>query len=345
MNPYESLPDTAFWRTAVASRPPLEVGPLWQPKWPIDRDTRIAAFGSCFARHFGRAVRTRGFTFVDAEPAPATLPEADRRRIGYDLFSARIGNIYTPRQLLQWLQWASGARPVPDHFWTRDGRTHDPIRPGVEPDGFASRAEAEASRRTTIDSLAQALAEADLLLFTLGLTEAWRDRASGLEYPIAPGVFADSFDPARDAFHEHRLTEVLDDLTAVLDLLLRIRPGMRILLTIAPGPMIATASGRHVLVATSGCKAILRAAAGEMARRPECDYFPSYEMATSPPYRAMFFAPNLRDISAFGVGVVMDVFFGALGLDAESAPGTGPQPATQDPECDEAELEAFASVP
>ncbi|GGF79834.1 hypothetical protein GCM10007301_44920 [Azorhizobium oxalatiphilum] len=344
MNPYEALPGEAFWRTAVTSRAPLEIGPLWQPKWPIGPETRIAAFGSCFARHFGRVLRARGFSFVDAEPAPTPLPEAERRRLGYDLFSARTGNIYTPRQLLQWLRWASGAAPVPDTFWSRDGRTHDPFRPGIEPDGFASRAEAEASRRTALASLAQALGETDLFVFTLGLNEAWRDKASGLEYPVAPGVCADAFDPARHAFHEHTLGDVLADVSAALDLLAHIRPGVKVLLTVAPGPLIATASGRHVLVATGGCKAILRAAAGEMARRPDCDYFPSFELITSPPFRAMFFAPNLRDVSAFGVEVVMNTFFGALGS-AAAAPQAPAAPGPADPECDEAAVEQFAPAP
>lgn len=345
MNPYENLPQDAFWRTAVANRPAFEIGPIWKPKWPIGQQTRIAAFGSCFARHFGPELRARGFAFVDGEPAPRPLPDAERRHFGYGLFSARTGNIYTPRQLLQWLRWANGTIPAPLEFWEREGRIHDPFRPGIEPNGFGSREEALLSRATTIASLRHVLEQTELFVLTLGLNEAWRDRQSGLEYPVAPGTLAGSFDPARHVFHQHALTDILEDLGACLDLLAGIRPDVKILLTVAPGPLIATASGQHVLVATTGCKAMLRAAAAELARRSSCDYFPSYEIIASPPYRAMFYAPNLRGVSRDGVRFVMKAFFEALDLEVlpNCAPGsTGDD--VPDPDCDEAAPEAFAPI-
>ena len=35
----------------------------------------------------------------------------------------------------------------------------------------------------------------DVFIFTLGLTEAWRERESGSVLPVAPGVVAGEYDP------------------------------------------------------------------------------------------------------------------------------------------------------
>ena len=56
-NPYESLSPAAFWRTAVATVSPLELEDIYRPRFPIDRQTRMATAGSCFAQHLTRQLR------------------------------------------------------------------------------------------------------------------------------------------------------------------------------------------------------------------------------------------------------------------------------------------------
>ena len=55
---------------------------LYRPKFPIDRTMPIATAGSCFAQHIGRAMRTRGFNVLDAEPAPPGLDERGAQAFG-----------------------------------------------------------------------------------------------------------------------------------------------------------------------------------------------------------------------------------------------------------------------
>jgi len=69
-NPYTKLPEKAFWKTAVANKNFLDIEDLWSPKYSIQKDHKIATFGSCFAQHFGKALRQREFGWFDAEPAP-----------------------------------------------------------------------------------------------------------------------------------------------------------------------------------------------------------------------------------------------------------------------------------
>ena len=347
MNPYLNRPSEAFWKTAVAQVAPTEIGPLWRPKWPMDRRTRIATAGSCFAQHFGQALRARGYAWIDREPPPEPLSPETRRLYGYDLFSARTGNIYTARQLLQWLTWALDGVPVPVETWQGAGRHYDPFRPRIEPEGFASPEELVRSRATTLAALKAALGAADVFVFTLGLTECWRDVAQGHEYQSSPGLALDTFDTHRHRFHNQTFSEISADLSAAFALMRRFNPGLRILLTVSPVSLVATASGQHVLVATAHAKAVLRAAAGELAARdPACDYFPSYEIVTGAPFRGMFLAPNLRTVTSHGVDFVMRAFFAALEpSDPEDRGGMGdPVSRPADPLCDEELLDQFARL-
>ncbi len=354
-HPYETLPADRFWRTGVAELDALDITGLWQPKLRIRRRTRIATAGSCFAQHFARALVARGYRWVDHEPGPPGLTADQKRDYHYGTFSFRTGNIYTPRMLRQWLTWALTESAPPAEVWDADGRFYDPFRPAVEPGGFASVEEVFASRADTLAAIRRAVTTSHVLVFTMGLTEAWQNSESGTEYAVCPGTVAGSFDPDRHVFVNHRFAGLMADMTAVLKLLGRVNRGLNLLLTVSPVPLTATASGQHVLSATSHSKSLLRAVASELAQgRPRVDYFPSYEIITHPAYRGRFFAPNLRSVLPEGVDHVMDSFFrdqaarfGAAS--AEPSPATNPVPVAEpvvsdadELRCEEEILAAFA---
>jgi hypothetical protein len=309
-HPYESLPEDRFWRTAVADRDALEITGLWKPKLQIKRRTRIVTAGSCFAQHFPKALAARRYRWLDFEPGPPGLTADQRRDYHYGTFSFRTGNIYTPRMLLQWLTWALTETAVPETVWEKDGRYYDPFRPGVEPGGFVSVEELRRSRADTLAAIAAAVRGAQVFVFTMGLTEAWQDRATGVEYAVCPGTVAGRFDADAHVFVNHGFGTLLGDMTAALRLMFRANRGLNVLLTVSPVPLTATASGTHVLTATSQSKALLRAVASEIvATQVRVDYFPSYEIITHPAYRGRFFAPNMRSVLPEGVDHVMAQFF------------------------------------
>lgn len=309
-HPYQDLPATAYWKTGVAEKNPLQLAGLWQPKFQVLPGAPIVTAGSCFAQHIGRALAARGYDWFDAEPAPPFLGAEDARAYNYGIFSFRTGNIYTARTLLQWLRLAYGEMQDPDEWWTRKGRVYDPLRPAIEPGGFASIDEARASRAATLAAIRRAVETARLFVFTLGLTESWRHGESGLEYAICPGTLAGDFDPKAHLFHNHRHGDILADMETVLALLKVKNPDLKVLLTVSPVPLTATASGEHVLTATSYSKSVLRGVAGELAQdHAHVDYFPSYEIITHPVFRGMFYAPNQRSVVPEGVEVVMSKFF------------------------------------
>lgn len=309
-HPYNGLPPSAYWKSAVADVNPLQISGLWTPKFAVTENDTIITAGSCFAQHIGRALSERGFRWLDAEPAPPYIDEEDARKFNYGIFSFRTGNIYTARIFRQWLEMAFGA-PVPDCLtWETKGRFFDGLRPAIEPGGFESQAEMLASRQACFAAIRQAVQEATVLVFTLGLTESWRDIATQVEFALCPGTVAGTFNDQAHEFYNHRHADILADLQAALGLLRRENPELRVLLTVSPVPLTATASGEHVLVATSRSKSTLRAVAAELSEDFDfVDYFPSYEIITHPVWRGMFYAPNQRSVVPEGVAVVMEHFF------------------------------------
>ncbi|GAA4692279.1 GSCFA family protein [Promicromonospora umidemergens] len=351
MHPYQDLPSRAFWKQAVAQRNAMELADVYTPRFEIARSTRITAAGSCFAQHIGKQFKTRGYGFIDVEPAPPALPAEARGKFGFGIYSARYGNIYSARQLVQTFARARGEHTPVDEYWTDGERFYDPYRPSIEPRGYASLAELRIHRDAHLKAVSSLLAQTDLFVFTFGLTEAWENIEDGTIYPTCPGTVHGEFDEAKHRFINFTFRQVLEDFESFIAYARSINPAMRFLVTVSPVPLTATASGHHVLPATVASKSILRAVCGELYDTYDyVDYFPSYELVSSHPMRALAYEPNLRSVSAAGVAQVMDVFFSAHGdagepepvreADAAAAPAT-PEQTADDVVCDELILETF----
>lgn len=328
---------------------------IYTPRFPIPRDMRIVAAGSCFAQHIGRQFKDRGYNFIDLEPPPPLFPPAKFGEFGFDLYSARYGNVYSARQLLQMFQRAYGRFEPEESAWPeKNGRVRDPFRPAIEPEGFVDRSEMEKERAYHLSRVRQLLKAADLFVFTFGLTEAWECIGDGTVLPTCPGTIGGTYDPERYRFKNFTFSEVMADAEAFIALALSENPDMKFLFTVSPVPLTATASGDHVLPATVYSKSILRAVCGELKAKYECvDYFPSFELVASHPMRALSYMPNLRAVAPQGVGMVMDTFFAAHGglkeetkpwpKDAKSGKRTADPAKSDDVVCEEEILEVFGT--
>ncbi|EEW26335.1 GSCFA domain-containing protein [Rhodobacter ferrooxidans] len=339
-SPYENLPARSYWRSGVAERAPLDPGALYTPRFAVTPRMQVATAGSCFAQHIGRSLRQAGLRVIDAEPLPATVPEALAHDHGYGLYSARYGNIYTAAQLLQLWREAEGTHIPQDRVWQRDGRFFDAQRPGVDPRGHASAEAVLRHRAHHLTRVQAAFRAADLLVFTFGLTEAWVHTASGTVFPTAPGTIAGTHDPALYSFRNFNALEVLRDFESFLKALRKVNRRVKLVITVSPVPLTATASGQHVEVATCYSKSVLRAVCGMLVQRhPEIDYFPSYELITSQNSRGAYFEANQRSVSELGVAAAMELFLNGHGLHPTAAQAADPG---EDPRCEDALLEAFA---
>jgi hypothetical protein len=355
MNPYENLPDKAFWKLAVTNKSMFDMTELWEPKFDIKPTENVATFGSCFAQHIGNALKNRDFNWLITEQAPQGCSDELAKKYNYGIFTARTGNIYTTSLLKQWTEWAVGNKTVPSEVWEKDGRYYDPFRPRIEPNGFESIKEVRMSQDQTIKSFKNSIEKSSYFVFTLGLTESWFNKELGYEYPMCPGTVAGDFDILKHEFINQNFMKIITNLSDAIGMMVEINPKLKFILTVSPVPLTATKSGKHVAVATMASKSILRAVADQLAtNRNNVDYFPSYEIINSPIFKGTFFEPNQRNVNPFGVNFVMDNFFkclvGKFGFDNSSVSShkvkdanlnvTGEQIGS-DEHCEEALLEAF----
>lgn len=321
-HPYRDLPGSAYWRRAVAGMGPA-IDPLAGGFLSLGREDKVATAGSCFAQHIARHLRKSGFNFLVTESAHPIVPATVAERHSYGQFSARYGNVYTARQLLQLFDRAYGRFAPEEDVWFAPGgvRAVDPFRPTIEPEGFASEAELRADRAHHLGRVREMFETLDIFVFTLGLTEGWESTVDGAVFPLCPGVSGGVFDATAHRFHNFRVSEVIADLAAFIARLRGINRRARIIFTVSPVPLAATMSGNHVLAATTYSKSVLRAAAQEVVETHEgVFYFPSYEMIMGAPAGARYFAEDLRNVTEEGVAHVMSVFLRhAAGIEAPLA--------------------------
>ena len=307
-HPYRGLPDWAFWRLGVAQIPMEAFDPVVRVPFLISRTDKVATAGSCFAQHISKRLKAGGFRFMTVERTSVLDPGREARE-SYD-FSARYGNVYTARQLLQLFDRAYGHfRPAEDQWMLPGGRFCDPFRPRIESGGYASLEALNEDRQRHLAAVREMFEQLDVFVFTLGLTECWTSSIDGAAYPLAPGVSGGEFDQSRHRFVNFSVNEVVSDLEAFFGKLREVNPTARLLLTVSPVPLAATYAAHHVLVSTTYSKSVLRVAAEMIAQAHDgvC-YFPSYEIIKGNYKRGRYFDSDLRSVTKEGVDHVMAVF-------------------------------------
>ena len=226
------------------------------------------------------------------------------------VFSARYGNIYTVRQFLQLFERAYGLSVPTERCWRRaDGRYIDPFRPRIQEQGYLTEAEVLADQDLHLDAVRSVFEQADVLIFTLGLTEGWVSTVDGFVVPLAPGVVGAPDPTGAYAFHNFDPQEMEADLDKLIRDVRTVNPACKVLLTVSPVSLVATYEDTHVLLATSYSKAALRVTAERVRRsHADVDYFPAYELITGPQARSSFLDDDLREVRPEGVAHVMSLF-------------------------------------
>jgi hypothetical protein len=318
-HPYTDAPDYRMWRRAVASRR-QDTDPVVDFPFRIALSDNVMTAGSCFAQYISGRLAESGFGFLVTEKANPFMEE-EAEIYNYGRFTARYGNIYTSRQLLQLIRRAYGKFvPVEDIWPGPGGRFIDPFRPQIQPNGFATKEEYWADRKVHFAAIRKAFETLDVFIFTLGLTEMWESTADGAAFPVCPGTAAGEFNSRLHRFRNLTVIEVVEDLTAFLQELRAINPRAKTILTVSPVPLVATAEDTHVLAATTYSKSVLRVAAETIVRREaNVAYFPSYEVIMGPQARGRYFESDLRTITEEGVDQVMRLFFSHVTTGDEAA--------------------------
>lgn len=223
----------------------------WLPPEPlIGPETRITAFGSCFARHIYEWLNARQFKVLNADSSSSA-----------HIVTMGEGMVNT-FSLLEQVRWALEGEHYEGQFW------HGP--------GTTTFEDSEEARRDT----AKILLQTDVFIITLGLSEIWYDKLTGGVF--WRGVPARLFDPERHAFRVASFAENKANIRTLHDLLLKHRPDARIIFTVSPIPLVATFRPVSCVTANSASKALLRGAVDEVYRevsgRGAMFYWPSYEL-------------------------------------------------------------------
>jgi hypothetical protein len=133
------------------------------------------------------------------------------------------------------------------------------------------------------------LDEADILIFTLSVTETWRHNGTGKFICQNPnGGFSGTvgyggIGEGNATFHSSTFAENYENTCEILDMIFTNFPNKKIIICVSPLRLLFTNSDTDVATATLEGKSILRAVAGQVCREygEKVLYFPSYELAMS----------------------------------------------------------------
>lgn len=318
-HPYKELPASKFWSRSVILD--FDAADTYDRSVPLIRmGEMVMSAGSCFAAELVPYLERCGLSYLRTEYQGSFYRNIPPENLSYGRFSAGYGNIYTARQLLQLFLRSQGKfRPREDR-WLENGIVVDPFRPGLR---YPARGEREFEILTSqhLAATAEAFRRCDVLIFTLGLTEAWISTIDGAVFPACPGTIAGKFDSSKHKFHNFATDEIVSDLNKLIRMLRTINPKVRLILTVSPVPLVATASDNHVLVATTYSKSVLRVAAEEVVRENAAvRYFPSYEIVTGPQAPDRFFKPDRRSVSREAIDTVIDSFLRGCNFHKDDSP-------------------------
>jgi hypothetical protein len=319
-HPYSDLPDRAFWKQAVAQVSMSQLEPVGEIPFKILRSDKVATAGDCFAQHISKRIRSMGFQFLTTESPVNDSVSGGEARGFYD-FSARYGNTYTARQLVQLFDRAFGYFSPLEEYWTLPGDCFcDPFRPRIEPDGFKSVEALVQDRQRHLTAVKEMFLQLNVLVYTLSMTECWVSRLDGAVYPLAPGVAGGEFDPSKHEFVNFGVDEVVSDLQLFIRKLRLVNSEAKLILTVSPVHLAATYEPNHVLVSSTYSKSVLRVAAELVSRScPGVCYFPSFEIINGSYSRGRYFGPDFRSVTEEGIDHVMSVFMRHLTEGGESS--------------------------
>jgi tetratricopeptide (TPR) repeat protein len=261
----------AVWprRSGEADRVEPVTLPGFKTGFSIRRGTSIFTIGSCFARNIENKLHELGFDI------PA------RSIIDFGSAGPAVLNNYTAASIFNEINWAINPETSFDpalYFYEMGEKVTDLHLGGRWSRPVSKKVAVE--RRQQIQTVYQRLADADVLILTLGLAEAWYDRSLGLYLNSAPLPSLLAAHPGRFVVRVMRQEEVCRYLRKSFDLIAQYcKPTLRCLLTVSPVPLSVTfRADMDVILANTYSKSVLRSAAEECCADYDfVHYYPSYE--------------------------------------------------------------------
>ena len=282
-------------------REPLFV-PAISPGFQMQREDKVFAIGSCFARGVELALTDQKIDVLS-------------RTAEFDSFLAMNGelqlgftNKYNTFSIYNELRWTldpAAEFPRESLVDLGDGTFYDPhTNPSLQ---LVSREET-IHRREIMQMVTRRVSQCRVVIITLGLVEVWRDTfANVFINQLIPGMH--SRYPDRYELHVTNFVENLSNLERIHGLLSQFgHQDVQIVVTVSPVPLQATFSGEDVVIANTYSKCLLRAVAQEWAAaHKNVHYFPSYEIVQNSD-RSLTWEEDMRHVKGNVVRHIMSLF-------------------------------------
>ncbi len=234
----------------------------------VTKSTRVSVIGSCFAANFRSWLIENEYNFCQFEDGPFAA-----------FGSLRTGPLFNTGSVRQLAEWSYYGMEAVEPTWTVNGRLCDPYRKYIS---WPSERDMHAEREAHFAAMRAMIAESDVLILTLGLSEVWRNKHDKRCFYLIPPPGVLDLEK-----HEHALQtvdECLSDIERFYAIVREHNPALRLVTTLSPVPLMATYFDRHAVVSDAVSKATLRTALHWFCQNhPEVIYFPSYEMAVRTP--------------------------------------------------------------
>lgn len=243
-------PDATQMTPATAAADSVISG--WAPDAPaIGKDTKITAFGSCFAANISRWLGRRNYRVSTNDP---DSQEAYVVRIGEGMVNSFV--------IRQQFEWAWENRSFEESLWH-----------GYDKEVYGYDENVRLQTKGLFDAT-------DVFILTFGLSEVWYDAET--ENVFWRSVPKQHFDPERHLFRVSTVEENRDNIAAIYALIRKHRPDAKIIMTLSPVPLIATFREESCITANSVSKSILRVAIDDVMRAHKDEghlfYWPSFEL-------------------------------------------------------------------
>jgi SAM-dependent methyltransferase len=304
--------ENASWSANIARfSEPLAIA-THKPKFVLGADDSFFCIGSCFARNVEEHLIYRGQTVL-SKRIICPAEEWPTRANGFV-------NKFTTNSILNEIEWTINP-PIIDHALfeeTASGWSDLQLAPGVRP---VSLERAINRRAYLLNDYFSRLQDASVVILTLGLNEVWHDAKSGRYLNAPPSFYSVRREPQRYSLEISDVAANVKALERIRELLVRLRPSVRLIVTVSPVPMGNTFSGKDVAVANTLSKATLRVAAETFARdNDDVDYFPTFDMISLSP-RSLAYGADCLHVADSVVRMAMREFLRLyLGKDAASVP-------------------------
>lgn len=255
----------------------------------VSQTTPIVTMGSCFAIELERWLRKNEYNCLKNVWGAVFTPQAFAEIIRYS-FETETWNPHEP-------------------FWVVKGKYHNPyvksnINYPVELGD--NETEARAALQMHYAESAAALKQAKVVVWTLGLTELWRNKQDHATYFALP--LAEVYDENKHEFYNLSYEDVVGHLRYAITTLKQHNPDIKIIFSVSPIPLhVSFRPELGPYVATQYSKSVLHAAAMSMTEQYDyVHYMPSYEIVRSNPLGN--YQPDGRHVNQDCVDLIMQAF-------------------------------------